>query len=67
VALSPKRRGIEQGFYWYVSGMIGLSLLVYVRMSKTRGSFAIHEEDVSSLDEARGRSTPVNRANSVNI
>jgi MHS family alpha-ketoglutarate permease-like MFS transporter len=35
VALSFKKAGIESGFYWYVSGMIGLSLIVYLRMSET--------------------------------
>ncbi|MDB5673054.1 MAG: alpha-ketoglutarate permease [Sphingomonas bacterium] len=35
VALSFKKAGIESGFYWYVSGMIALSLIVYLRMSET--------------------------------
>lgn len=38
VALSFKSHGLESGFYWYVAGMIGLSLIVYVRMAETRGS-----------------------------
>ena len=35
VALLFKRHGVEQGFYWYVTGMIGLSLLVYLTMRET--------------------------------
>ncbi len=37
VALSFKGWGIERGFYWYVAATIGLSLIVYIRMSETRG------------------------------
>lgn len=37
VALYLKSAGIERGFYWYVAGMVGLSLIVYVRMDETRG------------------------------
>ena len=40
VALSFKQYGFERGFYWYVAGMIGLSLIVYVRMAETRGRMA---------------------------
>lgn len=36
VALQLKDWGMESIFYWYVSGMIGLSLLAYVLMSETR-------------------------------
>ena len=36
VALSLKRAGLEEGFYWYVSAMIALSLIAYVRMPETR-------------------------------
>jgi MHS family alpha-ketoglutarate permease-like MFS transporter len=35
VALSFKKAGLESGFYWYVSGMIAISLIVYIRMSET--------------------------------
>ena len=35
VALSFKHHGFEQGFYWYVSAMIGVSLIVYVAMRET--------------------------------
>lgn len=37
VALTFKKYGMEQGFYYYVSAMIALSLIVYVRMRETRG------------------------------
>ncbi len=36
VALWFKSRGSESGFYWYVTAMIGLSLIVYLRMPDTR-------------------------------
>lgn len=36
VGLQLKSWGHEGAFYWYVSGMIGLSLIVYVLMSDTR-------------------------------
>jgi len=35
VALSFKRHGWEQGFYWYVTAMIGLSLVTYATMRET--------------------------------
>jgi MHS family alpha-ketoglutarate permease-like MFS transporter len=35
LALFLKQSGLEQGFYWYVSGMIALSLIVYLRMDET--------------------------------
>jgi len=38
VALSFKKYGYENGFYWYISAMIALSLIVYLSMSETRGS-----------------------------
>jgi len=38
VALTFKKYGFEQGFYYYVSAMIALSLIVYIRMRETRGS-----------------------------
>lgn len=37
VALWLKAEGLESGFYWYVAGMIGVSLVVYLRMGETRG------------------------------
>ena len=36
VALWFKKRGMEQGFYVYVTVAIGISLLVYVRMRDTK-------------------------------
>ncbi|WP_347302572.1 MFS transporter [Croceibacterium sp. TMG7-5b_MA50] len=36
VALRLKSAGLEDGFYWYVSALIALSLLVYLRMPETR-------------------------------
>ncbi len=35
VALSFKQAGIESGFYWYATGCIAVSLLVYLRMPDT--------------------------------
>jgi MHS family alpha-ketoglutarate permease-like MFS transporter len=36
VALRLKAGGMEDGFYWYVSALIALSLIVYLRMPETR-------------------------------
>ena len=36
VALQLKDWGVESTFYWYVSAMCGVSLIVYVMMSETR-------------------------------
>lgn len=36
LALWFKQQGMESGFYWYVSGCIALSLLVYLLMPDTR-------------------------------
>lgn len=44
VALSFKDAGWERGFYWYVTAMIALSLIVYVRMRDTRTDSAILED-----------------------
>lgn len=44
VALQLKLWGLEGAFYWYVSGMIGLSLLVYVFMSDTKASSLIDRD-----------------------
>jgi MHS family alpha-ketoglutarate permease-like MFS transporter len=43
VALWFKSRGIEEGFYGYVSGMIAVSLVVYVFMRDTRRASLITE------------------------
>jgi MFS transporter, MHS family, alpha-ketoglutarate permease len=40
VALLLKGNGLEQAFYWYVAGMIGVSLIVYVRMDETKGKLS---------------------------
>ena len=45
VALWLKDAGIESAFFWYVTGMIGVSLLVYLFMRDTRRhSLITHEE-----------------------
>ncbi len=44
VALWFKSRGMESGFYWYVTGMIACSLLVYLRMRETKQESRILED-----------------------
>ncbi len=44
VALWFKTEGMESGFYWYVTAMIGLSLIVYLRMRDTRAHSLIKED-----------------------
>jgi len=44
VALSFKGWGWERGFYWYVTAMIGVSLIVYLRMRDTRMTSLIAED-----------------------
>ena len=44
VALKFKSSGWEQGFYWYVTAMIGVSLIVYLRMRDTRQDSLIAED-----------------------
>lgn len=44
VALWFKTEGMEQGFYWYVTVMIGISLIVYLRMRDTRTHSRILED-----------------------
>ena len=44
VALSFKTHGWEQGFYWYVTIMIGISLVVYLRMRDTRRASMIAQD-----------------------
>ncbi|WP_293873781.1 MULTISPECIES: MFS transporter [unclassified Sphingomonas] len=44
VALRFKDAGWERGFYWYVTAMIGISLIVYLRMRDTQADSLIHEE-----------------------
>ncbi|MEZ0172498.1 MFS transporter [Microvirga sp. TS319] len=44
VALWFKQAGMEYGFFIYVTIMIGLSLIVYLRMKDTRDHSLIHED-----------------------
>jgi MFS transporter, MHS family, alpha-ketoglutarate permease len=44
VALSFKDHGWQSGFYWYVTAMIGVSLIVYLRMRDTRTQGLIAED-----------------------
>jgi len=44
VALTFKDAGSERGFYWYVTAMIAISLIVYLRMRDTRATSAITED-----------------------
>ncbi|HVF94648.1 MAG TPA: MFS transporter [Sphingomonas sp.] len=44
IALWLKDAGMERGFYWYVTAMIGVSLLVYLRMRDTRTHSRILED-----------------------
>ena len=44
VALKFKQMGHENWFFWYVTIMIALSLIVYVRMRDTRHNSQIHED-----------------------
>jgi MHS family alpha-ketoglutarate permease-like MFS transporter len=43
VALWFKGHGMERGFYWYVTGMIACSLIVYLRMPETQRASRILE------------------------
>jgi MHS family alpha-ketoglutarate permease-like MFS transporter len=44
IALWLKNEGMERGFYWYVTAMIGVSLIVYLRMRDTREHSQIIED-----------------------
>ncbi|HEX8641511.1 MAG TPA: MFS transporter [Allosphingosinicella sp.] len=44
VALWFKDAGVERAFYWYVTGMIALSLIVYLRMRDTKQHSLIAED-----------------------
>jgi MHS family alpha-ketoglutarate permease-like MFS transporter len=44
VALTFKQTGYESSFFWYVTIMIGLSLIVYVRMPDTKHNSLIRED-----------------------
>jgi MHS family alpha-ketoglutarate permease-like MFS transporter len=43
VALWLKSHDLERGFYWYVTAMIGVSLVVYLFMRETRDHTLIEE------------------------
>ena len=45
VALWFKQLGSESGFYWYLSGMILVSLLVYLTMRDTKKDSAMHRHE----------------------
>lgn len=44
VALKLKDWGMERAFYWYVTAMIGLSLIIYLRMRDTKRHSMILED-----------------------
>ena len=44
VALTFKDSGWERGFYWYVTAMIGVSLIVYLLMRDTRDTSLMADE-----------------------
>ena len=44
VALRFKQAGWERGFYWYVTAMIAVSLVVYLRMRDTKATSRIAED-----------------------
>ncbi len=48
VALWFKQAGMEQGFYWYVTACIAVSLLVYIAMPDTRATSRIDRDGASS-------------------
>ncbi|WP_406694219.1 MFS transporter [Sphingomonas cannabina] len=44
VALWFKQEGLERGFYWYVTALIGVSLATYLTMRDTRNASLIRED-----------------------
>lgn len=58
VALSFKRVGLERGFYWYVTAMIGLSLIVYLCMRDTLAHGRLGELDTVDPDLSSGCPKP---------
>jgi MHS family alpha-ketoglutarate permease-like MFS transporter len=44
IALGLKKQGHESWFYWYITGCIAVSLLVYLFMKDTRGSSRLNDE-----------------------
>jgi MFS transporter, MHS family, alpha-ketoglutarate permease len=55
VALWFKDKGMESGFYWYVTACIGCSLLVYLFMKDTRDYSKI---DNKTIDLSMAQATP---------
>jgi MHS family alpha-ketoglutarate permease-like MFS transporter len=51
VALWFKQPGHETWFYWYLSGMILVSLIVYVTMRDTKKDSAMHRHEQGSADD----------------
>jgi MHS family alpha-ketoglutarate permease-like MFS transporter len=45
IALFFKQQGYEQWFYYYLAGMIFISLLVYATMRDTKHESAMHRHD----------------------
>ena len=45
VALYFKTQGHEEWFYYYLSGMIFLSLIIYATMRDTKRDFAMHRHE----------------------
>ena len=45
IALFFKQQGHEEWFYYYLSGMIFLSLLIYVTMRDTKHNSAMHRHE----------------------
>jgi len=52
VALWFKRAGHESGFYWYVTGCIAISLLVYLWMPDTRATSRIDRDEMDGSTSA---------------
>jgi MHS family alpha-ketoglutarate permease-like MFS transporter len=46
VALQFKNRGHESGFFWYVTAMIGVSLIVYLTMADSRRTSHIRRDAI---------------------
>ena len=44
VALWFKQAGLERGFYWYVTALVAVSLIAYLRMRETKDVSAIAED-----------------------